>query len=99
MKGPFSRIGQLDETIIVSGPPMVENRSFVGQHRTMTTRTILFLEKLRTMTTRAAVVFMKSWPWDVRRPRRVAGERFLLKITIRCEWYPKKHFGIFTFCS
>ena len=57
---------------------MLGNRSFVGQHRTMTTRTILFLEKLRTMTTRAAVVFMKSWPWDVRRPRRVAGERFLL---------------------
>ena len=62
----------------MSGPPIVGNRSFVGQHRTMTTRTILFLEKLRTMTTRAAVVFMKSWPWDVRRPRRVAGERFLL---------------------
>ena len=69
---------KLRNNIVVSGPPMHENRSFVGQHHTMTTRTILFLEKLRTMTTRAAVVFMKSWPWDVRRPRRVAGERFLL---------------------
>ena len=57
---------------------MAGNRSFVGQHRTMTTRTILFLEKVRTMTTRTVVECLKNWPWNVRQPRRVPDKRFLL---------------------
>ena len=55
---------------------MTGERPFVRQHRTMTTRTNQYFEKVRTMTTRTVVECLTNWPWNVSQARRVADKRF-----------------------